>query len=97
MEDLIAHEAKPGRPPLEPPPSYLEDHAPPQYSSSSDEDEDMEEGPVGGASSVSWVGAGGGFDDVEAEIESSEEEEFTVKVNGSLMFVNSRDCSSVHV
>lgn len=83
LEDLIAHESKPS---LEPPSGYLAETVPPHYSSSSSEDEDMGVEPVGGASSVSWMGAGGGggFDDVEElEMESSDDEGFTVKVNSN--------------
>ena len=81
-------------PPVSVPGAYhpLEYEQPPQYSSSSsggeEEEEEEEEGEraghiVGGPStSVSWVGTGGGgFGDVEEfDGESSEDEEYTVKV-----------------
>ena len=79
LQNLMAHEVKPA-------PSSSAEHVPdPQYSSSSSEDEDMGVEPVGGASSVSWMGTGGGggFDDVEefeAESSDDDDEGFTVKV-----------------
>ena len=102
MEDLMAHETKssssssvPSSFPLSSlsmPSSYPDDSEErAQYSSSysSGDEEEAEGGNVGGASSVSYMGAGGGsgFEEVEEFEESSDEEEFTVRVSKVVCFI----------
>ena len=91
LQDLMAHELK--QPPVPSLDSYSGSYQPlehAQYSSSSSGEEEMEEEGErrGETAAVSWMGAsggGGGFDDVEEmeEMESSEDEGYTVRVRES--------------
>ena len=92
MEDLMAHEKRPGssHSSLSPPPLPLHGgtQPAPQYSSSSSDEEEM----VNEAASTTWLGAGdgegGGFDESMnlEEGGSSEDEGYTVRVSGGESF-----------
>ena len=87
MEDLMAHEKQSSTslPPLPQPRSIPVQHA--HYSSSSSEEDNMEE--LGGSSSVAWVGGSGFSDtmDLDDKESSEEEEEYTIRVGEACLFL----------